>query len=606
MKSYLRILRIAVRYRRFAFLNLTFNILYAIFNLFSILSIIPFLQVIFNTVTIPEQKPAFSLNIKAMLGYFNYEFGHYVAEKGSVSGLVVICTFIVGVFLLKNISRYLALYFIAPLRNGVVRDLRQSIYDKVMMLPLAFFSEKRKGDIIARMTTDVNEVEWSIMSTIESTFRDPITMLFFFAAMLLLSFQLTIFVIILLPVTGLIIGTIGKSLKRKSKKSQDQLGLLLSIIEESLGGLRIIKAFNAERYQKAKFSRENRSYASLQTNVFNRRDLSSPLSEFLAIIVVAVILWFGGQMVLDGTNNLTGEMFIGYILIFANLINPAKSLANSYYHIQRGIASLERIETILDAPIDIKENIDSVSLKAFNEDIVYKNVGFRYEADIPVLHDINIRIIKGSMTAIVGPSGSGKSTLVDLLPRFHDATDGEILIDGHNIKNIRISSIRNLLGIVTQESILFNDTIFNNIAFGVDNPNQEDVIRAAKVANAHDFIMKMDAGYDSIIGDRGNKLSGGEKQRLTIARAIYKNPPILILDEATSSLDTESEKLVQDALFKLMRNRTSIVIAHRLSTIQYADDIIVLQEGRIVERGNHMALIAKNGLYARLVEMQAF
>ncbi|MFN3940878.1 MAG: ABC transporter transmembrane domain-containing protein [Chitinophagales bacterium] len=329
MKSYLRILRIAVRYRRYAFLNLTFNVLYAVFNLFSILSIIPFLQVIFNTVTIPEQQPVFAWNIKAILGYFNYAFGNYVAEHGSVAGLVIICFFIVLVFLLKNICRYLALYFIAPLRNGVVRDLRQSLYDKVMMLPLAFFSEKKKGDIIARMTTDVNEVEWSIMSTIEATFRDPITMLFFFAAMLLLSFQLTIFVIVLLPVTGFIIGTIGKSLKRKSKKSQDQLGLLLSIIEESLGGLRIIKAFNAERYQKAKFSRENRAYANLQTNVFNRRDLSSPLSEFLAIIVVAVILWFGGQMVLDGTNNLTGEMFIGYILIFANLINPAKSLANS-------------------------------------------------------------------------------------------------------------------------------------------------------------------------------------------------------------------------------------------------------------------------------------
>lgn len=606
MKSYLRILKIAVRYRQYAFLNLLFNILYAVFNLFSILSIIPFLQVIFKTVQIPEQKPSLTWNVKSALNYFNYQFGNYVAENGSTSGLVIICTFIVIVFLLKNISRYMALYYIAPLRNGVVRDLRQSIYDKVVLLPLAFFSEKKKGDIIARMTTDVNEVEWSIMSTIESTFRDPITMIFFFAAMILLSFQLTIFVLILLPVTGLIIGAIGKSLKRKSKKSQDQLGLLLSIIEETLGGLRIIKAFNAERYQKAKFSRENRSYAKLQTSVFNRRDLSSPLSEFLAIIVVAVILWFGGQMVLNGTNNLTGEMFIGYILIFANLINPAKSLANSYYHIQRGIASLERIETILDATIDIKETMEAVSLKTFNEEIVYKNVGFSYDEDIPVLHEINFRITKGSMTAIVGPSGSGKSTLVDLLPRFHDASSGEILIDGHNLKNIRISSIRNLLGIVTQESILFNDTIFNNIAFGVDNPDPDAVIRAAKVANAHDFITKLENGYDSIIGDRGNKLSGGEKQRLTIARAIFKNPPILILDEATSSLDTESEKLVQDALFKLMRNRTSIVIAHRLSTIQYADDIIVLQDGRIVERGNHNALIAKNGLYARLVEMQAF
>lgn len=606
MKSYLRILKIAVRYRRYAFLNLMFNILYAIFNLFSILSIIPFLQVIFKTVQIPEQEPTLTWNVKSALNFFNYRFGNYVAENGDTSGLVIICAFIIVIFLLKNICRYMALYFIAPLRNGVVRDLRQSIYDKVILLPLAFFSEKKKGDIIARMTTDVNEIEWSIMSTIESTFRDPITMIFFFIAMILLSFQLTIFVIILLPITALIIGVIGKSLKRKSKKSQDQLGLLLSIIEETLGGLRIIKAFNAERYQKGKFLRENRFYANLQTSVFNRRDLSSPLSEVLAIIVVAVILWFGGQMVLDGENNLTGEMFIGYILIFANLINPAKSLANTYYHIQRGIASLERVETILDAPLDIKENIDAVSLKSFNGDIIYNDVGFCYDTDVAVLKNINFKITKGSMTAIVGPSGSGKSTLVDLLPRFHDATSGEILIDGHNLKNIRISSIRNLLGIVTQESILFNDTVFNNIAFGVDNPDTEAVIRAAKVANAYDFIMRLENGFDSIIGDRGSKLSGGERQRLTIARAIFKNPPILILDEATSSLDTESEKLVQDALFKLMRNRTSIVIAHRLSTIQYADDIIVMQEGRIVERGNHHALIGKNGLYARLVEMQAF
>lgn len=606
MKSYLRILKIAVRYRSYAFLNLLFNILYAIFNLFSILSIIPFLQVIFKTVQIPEQQPALTWSIKSLLGLFNYRFGQYVATHGEASGLVIICIFIIIIFLLKNICRYMALFFIAPLRNGVVRDLRQSIYDKVILLPLAFFSEKKKGDIIARMTTDVNEIEWSIMSTIESTFRDPITMIFFFIAMILLSFQLTVFVIILLPLTALIIGAIGKSLKRKSKKSQDQLGLLLSIIEETLSGLRIIKGFNAERYQKGKFLRENRLYANLQTSVFNRRDLSSPLSEFLAIIVVSVILWFGGKMVLEGENGLTGEMFIGYILIFANLINPAKSLANTYYHIQRGIASLERVESILDAPIDIKENIDAVSLKNFNTEINYKDVGFSYDADVPVLKDINFRIKKGSMTAIVGPSGSGKSTLVDLLPRFHDATSGEILIDGHNIKDIRISSIRNLLGIVTQESILFNDTVFNNIAFGVDNPDPEAVYRAAKVANAYDFIMKLENGFESIIGDRGSKLSGGERQRLTIARAIFKNPPILILDEATSSLDTESEKLVQDALFKLMRNRTSIVIAHRLSTIQYADDIIVMQEGRIVERGNHNALIGKNGMYARLVEMQAF
>jgi subfamily B ATP-binding cassette protein MsbA len=431
-------------------------------------------------------------------------------------------------------------------------------------------------------------------------------MLFFFVAMLLLSPQLTLFVLILLPIMGIVIGRIGKTLKRKSGKAQDQLGLLLSIIEESLSGLRIIKAFNAERYQKAKFSRENRAHAKLLTSVLNRRELSSPLSETLAIFVVAAVLWYGGQLVISGDASLTGEMFIGYILIFANLINPAKSFANSYYYIQRGTASIERIEAILDAPIDIKEDINAVSLKGFDTAIEYKQVSFNYSEEARVLHDINLRIEKGKMIAVVGPSGSGKSTLADLLPRFHDATEGEILIDGHNLRNLRTTSLRNLLGIVSQDPILFNDTIFNNIAFGVDHPNMEDVIKAAKVANAHDFIMKQEKGYDTIIGDRGNKLSGGERQRLTIARAIYKNPPILILDEATSSLDTESEKLVQDALFKLMQNRTSIVIAHRLSTIQFADEIIVMQNGRIVERGNHSALNAKRGLYAKLVEMQAF
>jgi ABC-type multidrug transport system fused ATPase/permease subunit len=606
MKGYFRILRYVLRFRRLALLNLMFNILYALFNLFSILTLIPFLQVIFNSVVVPESAPEPGFSISGLLGYVNYHFGAYVAEKGQVQGLFVVCFFITIIFILKNICRYMALYFLAPLRNGVVRELRQNIFERMLILPLSYFSEKRKGDIIARMTTDVNEVEWSIMNTLESTFRDPLTMIFFFVAMLLLSPQLTLFVLILLPIMGIVIGRIGKTLKRKSGKAQDQLGLLLSIIEESLSGLRIIKAFNAERYQKAKFSRENRAHSRLLTSVLNRRELSSPLSETLAIFVVAAVLWYGGQLVISGDASLTGEMFIGYILIFANLINPAKSFANSYYYIQRGTASIERIEAILDAPIDIKEDINAVSLKGFDTAIEYKNVSFNYNEEARVLHNINLRIDKGKMIAIVGPSGSGKSTLADLLPRFHDATEGEILIDGHNLRNLRTTSLRNLLGIVSQDPILFNDTIFNNIAFGVDHPNLEDVIKAAKVANAHDFIMKQEKGYDTIIGDRGNKLSGGERQRLTIARAIYKNPPILILDEATSSLDTESEKLVQDALFKLMQNRTSIVIAHRLSTIQFADEIIVMQNGHIVERGNHSALNAKRGLYAKLVEMQAF
>jgi len=508
-------------------------------------------------------------------------------------------------FFLKNIFRYLALYFLAPLRTGVVRELRQGVFDKILQLPISYFSETRKGDIIARMSTDVKEVETSIMNTFESTFRDPVTMLCFFIAMMVISVELTLFVIVLLPIAGIVIGRIGKSLKRKSKKEQNQLGFLMSLFEESLSGLRIIKAFNAERHQKGKFLRENKFLERLATSALRRWQISSPLIEFLSVVVVAALLYYGGSIILRGNGSLTPDVFLGYILVFANMLGPARNFANSYFYIQRGIASLERIESIMDAEIQIRESLHATNIRSFEQAVEYKDVSFQY-GEAPVLKNINIRIEKGKMIALVGPSGSGKSTFADLLARYHDVTSGEILIDGLNIRDLRINSLRNQLGIVTQESILFNDTVFNNIAFGIENANEEDVIKAARVANAHDFIMKLENGYHTVIGDRGSKLSGGERQRLTIARAIFKSPPILILDEATSSLDTESEKLVQDALFKLMQNRTSLVIAHRLSTIQFADEIIVMQEGRIVERGNHNALIAKNGLYAKLVEMQAF
>lgn len=599
-------MRYAVRFRTYAVLNFVFNIFYAIFNLFSLLMLIPFLQILFDTVKKPAGKASFGFSINKFLAWLNYEFGNFVAVHGKEYGLLSVCVAVVVVFFLKNICRYLASYFLAPLRNGVVRELRQSLFEKILQLPVSYFGEKRKGDIMARMTTDVNEVEWSIMNTLESTFRDPLTMVFCIFAMFKISVGLTLFVVVLLPLTGLIIGAIGKTLKRKSKKAQDQLGLLMSIIEESLTGLRVIKAFNAERYQKGKFLRENRKHARLMTSVLNRRELSSPLGEFLGICVVSIVLWYGGRIVIGGNSALTGEIFITYILIFANLIGPAKSFANTYYYIQRGIASLERIEHILDAEINIRENPDAISIRSFDSAIEYRNVSFFYGEEIKVLHNINLKIEKGKMLAIVGPSGAGKSTMADLLSRFYDVQEGCILIDGTDIKDLRISSLRRLLGVVTQESILFNDTVYNNIAFGVDYATEEEVMLAAKVANAHDFISRLENGYNTVIGDRGSKLSGGERQRLTIARAIFKNPPILILDEATSSLDTENEKLVQDALFKLMQNRTSVVIAHRLSTIQYADEIVVMQEGRIVERGNHNALLAKNGLYARLVEMQAF
>lgn len=605
MKSYLRILKYVGRFRIYAILNFVFNLFYAFFNLFSILMVIPFLQIIFKMVTPPTTKPEFSWNIREMLSLMNYEFASYVNNHGAYAGLIVVSIGVVIMFLFKNIFRYLALYFLAPLRTGVVRELRQGVFDKILQLPLAYFSETRKGDIIARMSNDVKEVESSMMNTIESTFRDPVTMLIFFIAMMTMSIELTLFVLILLPIAGFAIGRIGKSLKRKSHKEQVQLGYLMSLFEESLSGLRIIKAFNAERYQKGKFLRENRELESLATKAVRRLQVSSPLIEFLSVCVVAALLYYGGSIILDGDGKFSADYFLGYILVFANMLGPARNVANSYVYIQRGIASLERIESIMDAEINIKESLHATNIRTFEHAVEYKNVCFQY-AEKPVLNGISLKIEKGKMIALVGPSGSGKSTFADLLARYHDVTSGEILIDDYNIRDLRISSLRNQLGIVTQESILFNDTVFNNIAFGIDNALEEDVIKAAKVANAHDFIMRLENGYQTIIGDRGSKLSGGERQRITIARAIYKNPPILILDEATSSLDTESEKLVQDALFKLMKNRTSIVIAHRLSTIQFADEIIVMQEGRIVERGNHTALIAKNGLYAKLVEMQAF
>ncbi|MFN0275182.1 MAG: ABC transporter ATP-binding protein [Chitinophagales bacterium] len=605
MKSYLRILRYVGRFRKYAAYNIFFNILFTFFNLFSILLIIPFLQILFDTYNKQQEANPSGL-LSPLLGWINSNFTSYIEANGKSAGLVLVCIAVVCMFFLKNICRYFALYYLAPLRNGVVRDLRQGLFDKMMQLPVSYFSEKRKGDILARITTDVNEVEWSVMNTLESTFRDPFTIIIFFISMLFISVPLTLLVIVFLIPTAFIITRIGKSLKRKSTKSQTQFGLIMSIIEESLGGLRIIKGFNAERYQKSKFSRENKILSDLQIGVLHRWQLSSPLTEFLSIITVAVILYLGGMMVLQGDSTLGADTFIGYILIFANILNPARSAANSFFYIQRGIASIERIEAVLDADVNIKEPLHATHLKTFEHEIEYKNVSFNYQEDIRVLHNINVKIEKGKMIALVGSSGSGKSTLADLLARFHDVTDGEILIDDINIKDIRIASLRNLLGIVTQESILFNDTIFNNIAFGIDNANEDAVIKAAKVANAHEFIMKQEKGYQTMIGDRGHKLSGGERQRITIARAIFKNPPILILDEATSSLDTESEKLVQDALFKLMQNRTSIVIAHRLSTIQFADEILVMQNGQIAEKGNHTSLLAKNGLYAKLVEMQMF
>jgi len=604
MKSFRRILQLASHYRGLALANIGFNLLYALFSLFSLLMVIPFLQVLFGTVAIPPEEPAFAWSGRALAGIFNYRFGSYVAEQGQIAGLVVVCAVVVVVFMLKNASRYAAMYCLAPLRTGVVRDLRRQLFERLLELPMSWFSEKRKGDVIARMTTDVTEVEWSIMNTLESAFREPVLILFFLIAMLSISLPLTLFVLILLPITGLIIGGIGKSLKKPSRGAQDQVGWIISLIEESLSGLRIVKGFNAELYQKERFEKAIQEHNRLQTQALHRRDLSSPLSEFLGILVVAVVLWFGGKMVISG--NFSAEVFIGFILIFANLINPAKAFANAYYYIQRGIASMERIEGLLDAGNDLPEPLTAEPVRGLEQGIEYRSVGFSYQPGQVVLQDISLTIPKGQVLALVGQSGSGKSTLVDLLPRFYEASSGGIFVDGRDIRTMKLRDLRGLLGIVTQESILFHDTVFRNIAFGVQGATAADVEQAARIANAHDFIAALPDGYQTLIGDRGLKLSGGERQRLTIARAVLRNPPILILDEATSSLDSESEKLVQQALTNLMRNRTTIVIAHRLSTIQHADQIAVMQDGRIMERGNHLALMGHEGVYRRLVEMQGF
>ena len=546
-------------------------------------------------------------SFNALKNDFYFYLGNIIKEYGKQDALLMLCVVIAIMFLFKNFFRYMAMYYLAPIRNGVIRDLRNRMYEKVLALPLSYFSEERKGDLIARMTSDVQEVEWSIMTTLEVMFREPFTIILFIGTLIVMSPQLTLFVVILLPLTGLLIGRIGKSLKKNSVIAQSIIGNLLSVIEETLSGLRIIKAFTAERFSTERFHDINDSLTRLMIKMYRKRDLSSPLSEFLGILVLVIVMYYGGQLALN--ERLDSAVFLAYIGIFSQIINPAKSFASAYYSIQKGMASTDRINKILNAENNIIEVSNAVSIKEFTSKIEYKNVSFSYRTDAgsePVIKNINLIIEKGRTIALVGASGGGKSTLADLLPRFYDVTSGGIYIDGVSLKEMKLKDIRLLMGIVTQESILFNDTVFNNIAFGMENVKEDDVIAASKIANAHTFIMEMENGYQTNIGDRGLKLSGGQRQRLSIARAILKNPPILILDEATSALDTESERLVQDALIKLMENRTSLVIAHRLSTIQHADEIIVLQRGEIVERGTHQELIKLEGVYKRLYDMQSF
>jgi len=568
--------------------------------------IIPFLKLIVGVDELTLITPAKFVfwNKDTWQPNLNYEISKMISEQGAEQVLILISVSIIVMFFLKNFFRYLAMYILAPLRNGVIRDIRNSIYSKLIRLPISFYSNKKKGDIIARATNDVQDVEWTIMGSLEILFRDSITVIAFMTTLFIISTELTLIMLTVLPVAGFVIARIGKSLRRKSLKAQTMNGVLLSYLDEAMTGLRIIKAFNATSYSEKKFHNHNNEYSKVMIGVFRRGDLSAPLSEFFGIIVMSIVLWYGGKLILSNESLMDGATFIFYITLFSQVIPSVKSFSSGYYRIQKGIASAQRIWEVVDAEDTLLEKKDAIAKKDFNTNICYDNLSFKYE-DEYVLQDINLTLEKGKTIAIVGASGAGKSTLVDLLPRFYDPNSGSLKIDGIDIKDLLINDLRALMGIVNQESILFNDTIFNNIAFGLTNIKEDDVIEAAKVANAHEFIKDLPEGYHTHIGDRGNKLSGGQKQRISIARAVLKNPPIMILDEATSALDTESERLVQDALENLMKNRTSIVIAHRLSTIQNADTIIVMSKGEIVEQGKHRELLQLKGVYHNLVEMQS-
>ena len=586
-------------------MNIVFTILATIFSLFSFSMIVPFLNLLFNPDNLITVKPEFSLSSDALLETMNYYISSIIISKGQKMALLFICVMLVFAFFLRNLTTYMASYYMAAVRVNSIKDLRAELYNKILVLPLSFYSKQKKGDIIARITTDLQEIEVSIMNYLDVFIKSPITIIAYFAYMLGVSWELTVFVLCVLPIGGLVIGKIGKSLKNDSKEGMTRLSNIIANIEETISGLRIIKAFNAIDYTNEKFEEQNYGYSKLLKFVHRKRDLSSPMSELLSAIVISIVLWFGSTLILSGDATITAANFIAYIVVFSQIIPPAKSFSHGFYNLQKGMASAERVFEIIDADEVIVQKDNAKSITEFKDSIKYNNVVFRYGKE-DVLKNINLTVGKGKMVALVGESGGGKSTMVDLLPRFYDVCEGSITIDGIDIRDYKIADLRGLMGIVSQESILFNDTVHNNIAFGMQNATREAVIEAAKVANAHEFIMQLENGYDTYIGDRGMNLSGGQRQRLSIARAVLKNPPILILDEATSSLDTESEKLVQDALAKVMSNRTSVVIAHRLSTIQNADDIVVLAKGNIVEQGKHDELIAKNGVYKRLTDLQSF
>jgi len=598
-------------YKKFVLLAFLFNLLTLVFSLFSFAAVIPVLRLLFKIEQSINVYQAWSWNnsfkdiIEAIKNNFSYSIQNFIVSVGPGSALLYLGAFLVVMTAFKVGTAYMGSYFIIPIRTGVLRDLRNQLYKKIISLPIGFFTAERKGDIMSRMTGDVTEVEASIMSSLDLVFKNPILIIGYLTVMFVMSWKLTLFVLVLLPFSGWLIGKIGKSLKKRSKLGQEQTGELLSQIEETLGGLRVVKAFNAEYKLEARFSNLNEKLRMTFNRLNRRYNLAHPVSELLGTVVIALLLWFGGMLILSNQSSIGAAEFIYYILIFYSIIAPAKELSKASYSIQKGMASLERVDKILMSENTIKEPEIQQILNPFADKIEFRHLSFKYHIDW-VLQDINLFVPKGKTEALVGQSGSGKSTLVDLLPRYYDPVKGEILIDGVNIKEFNTHDIRSQMGNVNQEAILFNDTFFNNISFGVESATLEQVIEAAKIANAHDFIMATENGYETTIGDRGSKLSGGQRQRVSIARAILKNPPILILDEATSALDTESEKMVQEALENLMLNRTTLVVAHRLSTIKRADEICVLHEGKIVERGKHDELIALDGYYKRLCDMQSF
>jgi subfamily B ATP-binding cassette protein MsbA len=607
MKNLIILFKLSLTHKKDIGLNLIFNLLGMFFSLFSFAMVIPVLRIIFNTnseqfIEMTNRHPnGIIFSEEGLMDWTNYQVANYVVQNGKFDTLVIICIFLVSMVFLKNLFTYLSMFFRANVINGIAKNLRTELFNKILHLQLAYFTEEKKGDLLSRFSSDIREIEVSMAASINAIFKDPFYILGYFITLFIISAKLSIFILIFLPVAGAVISIIGNSLKRKTNKGQEDSGKLLSMAEETLYGLRIIKGFNAEDRMNTWYNNKNKSLYKTMLSISKRVYLASPISEFLGVTTTAGVLIYGGNLVFQG--EITPDFFIGYLILFSQLISPFKAISKAIYESSRGASALNRIDEILDAKTTITNNSNAIELESLKGNIEFVNVHFKYKDEF-VLKNINLKIQKGQTIAVVGQSGSGKTTMADLVPRYYDVNEGEITINNINIKNYSLNSLRACIAMVTQESILFNDTIKNNLAFGIENASIENIIEAAKIANAHEFITKMEDGYNSNIGDGGSKLSGGQKQRLSIARAILKNPELLILDEATSALDTESEKLVQEALTRLMKNRTSLVIAHRLSTIQHSDIIIVLEKGEIVEQGSHVELIKKAGHYSKFIKLQ--